>query len=534
MIIYEMPLTKPSPYSVLLSVSLLSILVGTMLAKFRVERQAQLTFHSTFDLLAVFTLVCITGANVSPFSFLFVFVIAASGALLNVAGGLLSAVGASILYALASFIGPHAEILGFENPFTEAETIKDGMFMLIDVGLHAALYIFVGVINGLLSGKLQKAHIAVSELEGELKRLKLETRDILTNIASGIFTCDLKERVLYMNPAARRILGAGDENIVGKPISFLLQERSPNFYRFIQKSIAGRMLPQRSYEFQFRLPNGRSTIIGARASTLRDKTSKKRGVTVICQDISQKRALQEMTMKAQKMELMADISTMLAKEIVPPISMVKNSLRLLATEGNHESRDVESIEAILEQLDGIGRILWDFQGFSRIKVAEWKPVILGDVVRETFDLLKHHPEFSQAVQIRFQGEERKSLIWGDRELLKQAFMNLFIQSCKKMGRKGLVEVEFFPPLDIQNSKGGAIENGDHMIILIQENGTVISEESIDHLGPSHIPTFFNGNGLRLAIVDKIVAAHMGRFLYEDVEGKGTKFTIMLPVKKPAE
>ena len=40
MLVYEMPFMEPSPYSVLLSVSLLSILVGLLLARFRVEKQA--------------------------------------------------------------------------------------------------------------------------------------------------------------------------------------------------------------------------------------------------------------------------------------------------------------------------------------------------------------------------------------------------------------------------------------------------------------------------------------------------------------
>jgi PAS domain S-box-containing protein len=532
MIIYDMPFTKPSPFSVILSVSLLSILVGMLLAKFRVDRQAQLTFHSTFDLLAVFSLVCVTGAGDSQFSFLFVFVIAASGALLGVSGGILSAIAASILYAMVSFIGPRAEILRLDNLFTVADLVE-GNFIFIDIGLHSVLYIFVGIINGLLSERLHTAKKTVSELEGELKRLKLETRDILRNIGSGILTCDMFERILYVNPAARRILGVEDEDLIGKPLSFLLQERSPNFYRYIQHSLTGKVLPRKSYEFTFKLPHGHHTIIGANTSILRDGASKKIGVTVICQDISQKKKLQEMTKKAQKMELMADVSSMLAKEIVPPVSMVKNSLKMLATEQRHDSNDMKLIDDMMGQLEGIGRVLWDFQNFSRVKVAEWKPILLSDVVRETLDLLRHHPEFSNAVRVQFRGDDRRSLMWGDRELLKQVFMNVFIQSCVKMGGRGQIEIEFCPPLEIQNLKGVFPENSDSMLIVLQENGTVLSEEDIEHLGPSYTPSYFNGNGLRLTIVDKIIKAHMGEFNYEDVEGKGTKFSIVLPVKKPA-
>ena len=531
MFVYNMPFAEPSPYSVLLSVSLLSILVGVLLARFRVEKNAQLTFHVTFDLLAVFSLVSITGVASSPFSFLFIFVIAASGALLGVAGGILSAAGASILFAMASFITPRAGLEGFGKLFGEAEMVE-GNYLLINIGLHAALYMFVGVVNGLLSEKLRSTNLIVSELEGELKRLKIETRDILRNIGSGIMTCDLSERILYINPSARKILGVEDDNPAGKPLSILLKDRSPLFYRFIQRSLTGEMLPQKPEEFTFKLPNDQVAIIGASTSILRDKSSKKKGVTVICQDISQKKKLQDISKRTQKMELMADISTMLAKEIVPPISMVKNSLRMHTADRNQEPDEVKFFNDMLEQLERVGRILWDFQNFSRIKVAEWKPVVLGDVVKETFNLLKHNPEFSNSVSIQPSGDGRNTTVWGDRELLKQVFMNLFLQSCNKMSGRGRIEVEYCPPMEIKGLEGSLNGNGDKMLVVLQENGTVITEEDLEHLGPSYTPSYLNGSSLRLAIVDKIIKAHVGEFLFENIEGKGTKFSIMLPVKKP--
>lgn len=530
MTIYDLPITKPSPYTVLLSVSLLSILVGVLIAKFRVDRNAQLTFHATFDLFAVSALVFLTGAGTSPFSFLYVFVVAATGALLSLSGGVISGIVASILYGLAVIVGPMIRVKGLEPVVIALEPIE-WRLALIDVGLHGALYFFVGLINGLLSRKLHHATLTVSELESELKRLKLETKDILRNIGSGIFTCDMKERILYMNPSAQKILGVEHEDVVGKPLSFLLQERSPNFYQFVKKSLAGKQIPPRPYEFILRSEDGLMAIIGASTSPLRDKSAEKKGITVICQDISEKRELEQLSQKAQKMELMADVSSMLAKEIVPSINMVKNSLKMCSAEG-FQGDGNRMITDALEQLETIGSVLWDFQNFSRIQVADWKPVMMGDVVRDTVSLLRHHPEFSNAVQIKLQGNEMGTLIWGDRELLRQAFMHLFIQSCKRMGRKGLIEVEFFPPIDSE-SEESMNGNGHHLIVNLQENAKAIVDEGVDYLGPSFAPSLFSGNGMRIAIVDKIIKAHMGEFLKEEVDGKGTKYTVMLPLTKPS-
>jgi PAS domain S-box-containing protein len=531
MVIDDIPLTQPSSYSVLLSVSLLSVFVGIMLAKFRVEKHAQVTFHASFDTIAVFALMCMTGFASSPFSFLFVFVITACGALLNVSGGLFSAAGASLFYTLALVAGPWIGIPGYDNAFTEPESYSS-TFVLTDIGLHVLLYFFIGVICGLLSRRLQKAKKVVSELEGELKRVKLETKDILRNIGSGIFTCDLSERILYMNPAARRILCLEDEP-VGQPVSFLLKEKSPSLSQFVRRSIAGREISQKPGEFLMKQPGGETAVIGASTSILRDLASQKMGVTVICQDITQKRELEKLARKAQQMELMADISTMLANEITPSVSMVKNSMRILAAEEKGNSGTTKMIEDLLEHLERVGRILWEFQTFSRIRVTEWKQVYLGDVVRETFALLTHHPEFSSSMRIAIRGDAPRTLVWGDKELLKQVFMNLFIQAATKMGQKGLIEVEFFPPLDQHARNGVHLENGEDLLIVVQENGKALLDEDLDYLGPSYTPSYFNGNGLRIAIVDRIVRAHMGKFHSEDVAGKGMKFHISLPLNKPA-
>jgi signal transduction histidine kinase len=137
------------------------------------------------------------------------------------------------------------------------------------------------------------------------------------------------------------------------------------------------------------------------------------------------------------------------------------------------------------------------------------------------------------MRIEVRGDAPSTLVWGDRELLKQVFMNLFIQAAKKMGERGLVEVEFIPPVERTAHGAAHPENGDDLLIVVQENGKAILDEDLEYLGPSYTPSYFNGNGLRIAIVDRIVRAHMGKFHSEDVAGKGMKFLISLPLNKPS-
>ena len=71
-------------------------------------------------------------------------------------------------------------------------------------------------------------------------------------------------------------------------------------------------------------------------------------------------------------------------------------------------------------------------------------------------------------------------------------------------------------------------------LSIADNGTGIPDEKIDKLWSPFITTRAQGIGLGLPICKRIVEAHGGRILVETEKGKGTTFTIVLPLTKIAE
>ena len=141
-----------------------------------------------FDALLVTAIVHITGAGGSPFVFLYILVISTGALLLPLPGGVLVGGLATILF-FADTVALHLETFS------------------IDVLLQVGLFATVAVITGLLGDRVRRAGLALGEVESALRRLRLDTGDILANIATGVLTVDGDGRLAYLNPAGEVLLG---------------------------------------------------------------------------------------------------------------------------------------------------------------------------------------------------------------------------------------------------------------------------------------------------------------------------------------
>lgn len=104
-------------------------------------------------------------------------------------------------------------------------------------------------------------------------------------------------------------------------------------------------------------------------------------------------------------------------------------------------------------------------------------------------------------------------IMGDKELLKQAFMNIVINAVQAASDPGWVQVS------VEDRGGGAA-------VVVSDNGEGIKKEYLEKIFDPFFTTKDGGTGLGLAIASKIIQAHGGRISVESEPGKGSTFTII--------
>jgi signal transduction histidine kinase len=114
-------------------------------------------------------------------------------------------------------------------------------------------------------------------------------------------------------------------------------------------------------------------------------------------------------------------------------------------------------------------------------------------------------------------------ILGDRELLKQAILNLVLNSMQAMPSKGALTLE---TRDVEELPGGA--GCDGLEICVQDTGLGIAPENLSRIFDPFFTTNRNGTGLGLSVVHQIVERHSGFVRVESEINRGTTFMIVLP------
>ncbi len=112
------------------------------------------------------------------------------------------------------------------------------------------------------------------------------------------------------------------------------------------------------------------------------------------------------------------------------------------------------------------------------------------------------------------------IIYGERDLLKEVFVNLITNGVKYNRNQGSVFITFR-------------KNGDHLAIEITDTGIGISEDEINRLGEEFYRVkregVASGSGLGLAIVKKILDIHNGKLEIKSKLNEGSTFTVYLPL-----
>ncbi len=173
----------------------------------------------------------------------------------------------------------------------------------------------------------------------------------------------------------------------------------------------------------------------------------------------------------------------------------------------------------LQGLEHVKNIAQDLRHFSRIDDQEKSWADINEGLKTTLRILQH--EIKQGVHVE-QNFSEIPKIFGFPGQLNQVFMNLILNALQAMEGSGTIRIETH-----------AIEG--NLVVRISDDGPGMSEATLLHLFTPFFTTkeVGQGTGLGLSISYNIIQKHGGQIYVESQLGKGTKFTITLPVNGPS-
>jgi signal transduction histidine kinase len=205
----------------------------------------------------------------------------------------------------------------------------------------------------------------------------------------------------------------------------------------------------------------------------------------------------------------------MAHEIRNPLGAIKGAVEILKDDYRPEDARYEFIQILLKETDRLNHIVQEFLGFARPKQPDFQQADLNEAIESVLTLTAQEAKES-GVRV----EKRLDPAIGKRgldvSLLRQAFLNLVLNAIQAMDSGGILTV-------------GSILQADAIEITITDTGSGISEENRKKLFSPFFTTRKNGTGLGLAITYRIIENHHGTIHVASVPGKGTTFTVKIPI-----
>jgi len=165
----------------------------------------------------------------------------------------------------------------------------------------------------------------------------------------------------------------------------------------------------------------------------------------------------------------------------------------------------------------LNRFVTDLLNYSRERDLALEGLTVADELGELGDLLKHHPRRPENVAVSVQPGANEAFVRGDRELLRQVWLNLAANAFEAMAEGGRLVVR------------QRMLEGDRVVIEFEDTGTGIAADDLPRVGQPFYTTKQGGTGLGLTIASRIVERHGGALVLESTPGRGTTVRVALPV-----
>lgn len=457
------------------------------------------------DIALVTGIVHVTGGTDSNFLFVYVLVISSGALLLPLRGGALIGALVSITY-LADLVW------GFGETFT------------LELALQIGLFTFLALVTGVVGDQLRHTGQALGAIESELKQLRLDTGDILANLATGVMTVDGEGRLAYANPAAEGLLGIDCDKYMGVAVLGEVERIAPGLGGVLEGAIRDGRAVER-FRTTATHPDSRKVRLGVSTAVLERTGDESNSATAIFQDITDLEQIDELNLRTQRFEAVAALSASLAHEIKNPLASIRSSVEQLSGD-KLASADRAILERlVLDESDRLSRLLSEFLEYSVLKMGAKEKVDVRALVHDCVALSKQHPDM-EGVDVVTELAEAPVSVMGDGDLIHRALLNLLLNAAQSAGAGGRVVVALDHEVGTQRLLGTGVEYP--VRLTVRDNGPGIDPETAGHVFDPFFTTKESGSGLGLAVVHRAVEAHQGVTYLDRAPEGGAQFVMFLP------
>ncbi|MDE3046589.1 MAG: two-component sensor histidine kinase [Verrucomicrobiota bacterium] len=333
---------------------------------------------------------------------------------------------------------------------------------------------------------------------------------LLQKISDAILFIDLTGLIAVANDAAHKIL-----NKEGLAFKRFWEIFPDDYFGFSMREalrfgISHRLL-YKSY-----VTEGKELEIST--SFLYEGPKHQHGLILLFRDITERQKLQQGAARADRMKELGEMAAQVAHEIRNPLGGIRGFATLLHRDLVHEPHLQEMAAQVIEGTKALEKLVTTVLQYTRPTHIVPQTLDLSFHIKQLAKFIKVDPAFPSNVKLQLHLAEEPLLAPFDPNALKSALLNLLVNGWQAMPQGGTLTISL---LKVDAS----------CQIVISDTGVGMNEEQLSALFAPFFTTKQTGNGIGLVETQKIVQAHGGLIDVRSAPGRGSAFTIILPLKR---
>ena len=371
---------------------------------------------------------------------------------------------------------------------------------------------------GILSSKL---HLLGEQMRGEkaaFVRLQENLDHIFSNLSDGLLLFDQQDRLVLATPAATHVLGAGIQPTAQRPALEVFSQ-STSLHQLLREAFQTRQsLLWKTLE----LTGEPSTRVAVNAQFV-GEGDQRVGCLVTLRDMGSRAEIQDQIDTTTKLAAIGRLMSGVAHEVKNPLNAMVLQLEVLKSRLGEDGEKVQpQVEILAEEIRRLDRVVKTFLDFTRPVEIHPVDAEIAPLVCEVFALAEPQARKNN-VQLILAGDGAMPPLHVDRDLIKQALLNLVLNGCQAMPQGGKLTISL-------NALPNAVE------LEIRDSGVGIPPDAQRRIFSLFYTTKPGGTGVGLAMAFRVVQLHNGTIEFTSEVNHGTTFRITLPTgtSRPAK
>lgn len=352
------------------------------------------------------------------------------------------------------------------------------------------------------------------------KRLLMDAQalasEVVTSLPLGLITCDAEGRIKMVNDTALTMLDKHGEEVTEKNIEGLDALEWGSFISELAKG--GKVLER---EVELAVSDEKSVPVRLSASQIRDVEGRFLGHLFIFGDIGEVKRLQTEVQRNERLTALGNLAAGVAHEIRNPLSTIKGLVTYIARKLPTGGPEEDAAKTMIIEVNRLNTVVSELLEFARPSVTKGAHADVNEVISRALRLAGGDIQ-DKNINVKFSPSASQPSVRLNPERFTQALLNIFLNAVQAMRPGGTLHV---------STKTRAADND--FCVVIEDDGEGMSDEVRESIFNPYFTTKPSGTGLGLAIVHQIVEGHGGKVTVKSAPGKGSVFTIHLPIDENA-